>query len=88
MLDKNKIYSIIAGLFFLASTPNIALAQKLETGIKVSAMATNKFQKIEQPLELKLAVLFGGLGLIGVELWWFMFSQTKSQKAQVKKDIY
>ena len=74
MLNKNKIYSIIAGLFFLASTPNIALAQKPEAEIEVSAMATNKFQKIEQPIGLKLAVALGGLGLIGAELWWFMFS--------------
>ena len=46
-----------------------------------------QFQKIEQPLSLKLAVALGGLGLIGAELWWFMFSRTKSQKAQVKQGI-
>ena len=35
---------------------------------------TSQFQKIEQPIGLKLAVALGGLGLIGAELWWFMFS--------------
>lgn len=35
----------------------------------------SQFQKIEQPVGLKLAVALGGLGLIGAELWWFMFSK-------------
>ncbi|WP_017303066.1 hypothetical protein [Spirulina subsalsa] len=30
------------------------------------------FEQIEQPLVLKLAVTAGGLGLIGLELWWFL----------------
>ena len=48
---------------------------------------TSQFQKIEQPISLKLAVALGGLGLIGAELWWFMFSKTKSQKALVKEGM-
>ncbi|WP_319422684.1 cupredoxin domain-containing protein [Pleurocapsa sp. FMAR1] len=27
------------------------------------------------------------MGLIGAELWWFMFNKTKSQKAQTKQGI-
>ena len=90
MLNKTNLYGSLAGLgFFLALTPNIALAQK---NIKVEMPAsageqTSQFQKIEQPLSLKIAVAVGGLGLIGAELWWFMFSKTKSQKAQVKQGI-
>ena len=88
MFNKTKIYGSLAGLgFFLALTPNIALAQK-EVEMPVSAgEQTSQFQKIEQPVGLKLAVALGGLGLIGAELWWFMFSKTKSQKAQVKQGI-
>ena len=39
---------------------------------------TSQFQRIEQPFILKLAIALGGVGLIGAELWWFMFSKTKS----------
>ena len=86
--NRIKFYGSLLGLgFFLAITPNSALAEK-EVEMPVSAgEQTSKFQKIEQPLSLKLAVAVGGLGLIGAELWWFMFSKTKSQKARVERGI-
>lgn len=90
MFNKTKIYGSLAGLgFFLALTPDIALAQKeMEVEMPVSeGEQTGQFQKLEQPLSLKLAVALSGLGLIGAELWWFMFSKTKSQKALVKQGI-
>lgn len=31
-----------------------------------------QFQRLEQPLGLKLAVTAGGLALIALELWWFL----------------
>ena len=77
MFHKNKIYSSLAGLLiFLALTTSSTLAQKeLEVEMSPSvAEQTSQFPKIEQPLGLKLAVALGGLGLIGAELWWFMFS--------------
>ncbi|HEY9771176.1 MAG TPA: cupredoxin domain-containing protein [Coleofasciculaceae cyanobacterium] len=88
MFNKTKILSSLAGLgFFLTLTISSALAQ-----MEVEMPASNgeqksQFQKIEQPLSLKLAVALGGLGLIGAELWWFMFSKTKSQKARVESGI-
>lgn len=45
-----------------------------------SAHKTAQFTSIEQPLVNKVAVTFGGLGLIGLELWWFLFSKSKSLK--------
>ncbi len=89
MLNRNKIYGTVAGLScFLALTTNSTLAQDLEVEMPTSAReSTSQFQKIEQPLSLKLAVALGGLGLIGAELWWFMFSKTQSQKAQTKQGI-
>jgi ABC-type uncharacterized transport system permease subunit len=39
---------------------------------------TEQFQRIEQPLSNKLIVTLGGLGLIGLELWWFLGSKPKS----------
>lgn len=48
---------------------------------------TTQFQPIEQPLWIKGAVTAGGLALIGLELWWFLLSKPKSQKAQAKQGI-
>jgi plastocyanin domain-containing protein len=45
--------------------------------------ATGQFQRIEQPLWSKVAVASAGLGLIGLELWWFVFSKPKPPKAAV-----
>lgn len=88
MLNKIKIVSSLVGLgCFLAVTTNSALAQK-EVEMPVSSgEQTSQFQKLEQPLGLKIAVTLGGLGLIGAELWWFIFSKTKSQKAQINQGI-
>jgi plastocyanin domain-containing protein len=43
---------------------------------------TNKsFRQIEQPLPVKIAVVFGGLTLIGTELWWFLGRKQQQQQA-------
>ena len=42
---------------------------------------TGQFQRIEQPLWSRVAVTSAGLGLIGLELWWFLLSKPKSRKA-------
>lgn len=47
----------------------------------------SQFSRIEQPLSLKILVTLGGLGLIGTEIWWFLFSKTKSQKANINRGI-
>ncbi|HEY9762678.1 MAG TPA: cupredoxin domain-containing protein [Trichocoleus sp.] len=41
------------------------------------------FQPIEQPLPIKLAVTAGGLGLMGLELWWFLFSRPQARRAHL-----
>ena len=75
MINKIEILASLIGLgFFLALTPNITLAE-----MSVSeGEQTSQFQKIEQPIGLKLAMALGGLGLIGAELWWFILSKAKS----------
>lgn len=40
-----------------------------------------KFSKIEQPLGLKVGITLAGIGLIGLELWWFMFSEPPRKKS-------
>ena len=48
---------------------------------------TTQFRRIAQPLWLKSAVTAGGVGLIGVELWWFLLSKSKSRKADTAQGI-
>ena len=42
---------------------------------------TAQFQRVEQPLGAKIAVTGVGLGLIGLELWWFLLRQPQSRRA-------
>lgn len=75
MLNPKRIIGSLVRLgFLLALSTNTALAQqKPDIEMPASAVGqTSQFQKIEQPLSLKLAVALGGLGLIGAELWWFI----------------
>ena len=46
-----------------------------------------QFHRIEQSSLLKIGVTLGGLALIGLELWWFQFSQPKTQQAEAPQDI-
>lgn len=43
---------------------------------------TEPFQHIEQSPTSKAIVTLGGLGLIGLELWWFLFSKPNSTRTQ------
>ncbi|ESA38806.1 hypothetical protein N836_30225 [Leptolyngbya sp. Heron Island J] len=57
---------------------SLLLIGGVSLGITVStaAMASvSNFQAIEQPLEIKLGVSIMGLGLIVLELWWFLAKQ-------------
>lgn len=74
---ERQLY-LLAGVLstgLLLSTPNVAKAQLTGTN-------TDEFQHIEQPLPLKAAMTTLGIGLIGFELWWFLFSRPKTQSEQ------
>lgn len=80
MFNKNRIVSNLMGLgLLLALTANNSMAQK---DIQVEMVSLTKeqssqFQKIEQPLGLKIFIALSGLGLIGAELWWFIFAKAR-----------
>lgn len=40
-----------------------------------STESTNRFRRLDQPLWSKVVVTGAGLGLIGLELWWFLLSK-------------
>jgi plastocyanin domain-containing protein len=88
-MNKIAIIGSVASLglvFGIAS--NKAVAQMSHEQMQPSqTKQTSQFHRIEQPLWAKAAVTAGGLGLIGLELWWFLLSKPKSQKAQSKQGI-
>lgn len=69
-----QIWSSVAVLGLLFTTPGDNAAMPRHSP------STTQFRRIEQPTSLKIAITLGGLGLIGLELWWFLVSQTKAQK--------
>ncbi len=85
MLKRTTFYGTIAGLGFLFGTISGALATEMAT--KSHSTESLQFRRIEQPLENKIAVTFGGLGLISLELWWFLLSKPKSQNVEAHGGI-
>ena len=79
MFGKRKIWGSLTGLGLLLGIASGVTAAQMPSP---AATQTNQFRSIEQPLGLKIAVTAGGFTLIGLELWWFLVSKTKSQKAQ------
>ncbi|PLZ09940.1 hypothetical protein [Fischerella thermalis] len=83
-MNKIAIIGSVASLglvFGVAS--NKTVAQMSHEQMQPSqTKQTSQFRRIEQPLWAKAAVTAGGLGLIRLELWWFLLSKPKSQKAQ------
>lgn len=77
MLNKKKFLASMVGVgFFLWVVSGEALAQMhLEMPVSQENI---QFQAIEQPLGLKIVVTLGGIGLIGLELWWFLLSKSKT----------
>ena len=75
------------GTYFIGIILAISIAYPVTANPTTSQnKSSTQFRQIEQPLPIKLAVTAAGLGLIGLELWWFMLSQAKARKASRKQD--
>ncbi len=74
MTTQKRLWSTLISLgLFLGSNTSVK-------AVEIPINKTQQFQKIEQPLALKAGVTLVGLGLISLELWWFLFSKTKNKK--------
>ncbi len=84
MLYHRQIWGTLASL---------GIAIGMASGVQAAEMSvehptsTTQFRSIEQPLGLKVGVTIGGLTLIGLELWWFLFNKAKGQKAKFTQGI-
>jgi plastocyanin domain-containing protein len=69
---------------------SIGLSIGIASSISAQEMkhdSVNKFQPIEQPLALKVAIALGGLSLMVTQLWWFLGSKPKSQQAEMNDGV-
>jgi plastocyanin domain-containing protein len=85
MINRAIVGSIATLGVLLAVTSGGAVAQVSHEGMQPTE--PTQFQRIDQPLWIKGAVTAGGLGLIGLELWWFRFSKPKLRKATAQAGI-
>ena len=83
MFKKNPIWSSLISLGLLLGVAQIAAAEMPET----ESESVSQFRRLEQPLPLKVGVTLAGLALIGVELWWFLFTKSKAQRAQARQGV-
>jgi plastocyanin domain-containing protein len=87
---KKLILSTITGLGFALTGTTVVNAQmphSTETVQPSHAEQSGQFRRIEQPLANKSIVTLGGLGLIGLELWWFLLSKPKARKATTQSGV-
>jgi plastocyanin domain-containing protein len=68
---------------------SIGLSVGIISSMSAQEMRHNstKFQPIEQPITLRVAIAVGGLSLIGIQLWWFLASKPKSQMAEMSDGV-
>ncbi len=64
----------------IALLVSIGLSIGIVSSMSAQEMRHNsaKFQPIEQPIALKIAIALSGLSLMAAQLWWFLGSKPKS----------
>ena len=78
-MNQRTILGSLTGLSLVLGT-SAAFAQMTAD----HAAPPDRFQRIEQPLSVKVGVAAGGLALIGLELWWFL-GKPKAQRSSIEQ---
>ncbi|MCT7977514.1 hypothetical protein [Laspinema olomoucense] len=81
MLSKLQIWIPLLAVATVLATGTTARVQAMPEMPGHQTNPSPGLQKIEQPLPVKAGVIVGGVSLIGLELWWFLFSKKKTQGA-------
>jgi len=76
---KAIFWGTLVGFGFLLGVLSGAIATEMPGHPMESSKTIGEFQRIDQPISTKIAVTLGGLGLIGLELWWFLLSKPVSK---------
>jgi plastocyanin domain-containing protein len=85
---KPTIFVTLVGMGCLLAGMFATITAATEMGdMPNRAAQPNSFQRIEQPLGNRIAVTVGGFGLIGLELWWFLWSKPKSRQSNTTAGI-
>jgi plastocyanin domain-containing protein len=84
MLDKPKILGSLAAVGLLLEAASGVAAAEMPTDHSASQ---SKFERIEQPLGVKIGVAAGGFFLVGLELWWFLLSKPKAKKSTLDQGV-
>ncbi|MBD2527872.1 cupredoxin domain-containing protein [Nostoc sp. FACHB-133] len=87
MLSKIILGSIASLALAFSVASSKVVAQMNHEMPTTERLQTTQFRRIEQPLSVKGTVTAVGLGLIGLEIWWFLLSKPKSQKAEAHDGI-
>ena len=82
MLKYQKVGFYLSQILLPAILATSAQAVSVES----HSEPAEQFRQIQQPVPVKIAVTAAGLGLIGLELWWFMFSKPKAKQATQTED--
>jgi plastocyanin domain-containing protein len=80
------IVSAFAPVAIFATGMSQNIDAKSNSQAHKSSSPSSQFQRIEQPLGLKVAVTAGGITLIGAQLWWFLGSKRSPSQESPKDD--
>lgn len=84
MIGRQQLLAGMTGLGLLLGSVSGATAANPPHEM-APAKQTTEFRRLEQPFSLKVLVTLSGMGLIGLELWWFLFSKTQAQAANTSQ---
>jgi plastocyanin domain-containing protein len=86
-MNRAIFWGTMAGLGFLLGAISGTIAAEAPGQMDSMPHQSGQFQPINQPLSHKILVTIGGMGLIGLELWWFLLNKSKSAQATVQGDV-
>jgi plastocyanin domain-containing protein len=87
---QKVIIGVVTTIGLILGSPSMITAQMphdTETMPSNSAEQNRSLERIEQSLANKIIVTLVGIGLIGLELWWFLLTQPQSRKVSTQSGI-